>query len=308
MARSSRPFEGETAFLKIAPFLFLLMAGLAGISCQDNGGGGKNQAATPTATSTPITGPGSSGDPEVLKANGLARFNYTAGFNDLTPIPCDERRQVRVRVAQTVPDCKGFNFTALNGEAQKLAKAQMDRIQCPKGAACSIRNSFYTYYKQQCLGTANYNAYVQLVGYVVCTTAGTKDSTTKGIEIPTDMILQPRDRGEPPEFTGDTGEAHAIDVEALGSPGNAPGMVLSCPSSYVVRVVYREPIPAGGTADYTGAIGRAQAQAETLFNLYSCEGNCKKKDSFAPAYVKWDSANGHVVVEVHFWVKCQKWL
>jgi hypothetical protein len=311
MAGSSKTFESGKFLVKKLAAVLLFAAGVSGFSCQDKGGEQQPvPTPTPTAvsTATPITGPGSSGDPNDIKhPQGAIRIDYTVGLDCLTPIPCDQRRQVRVQVSQQVLDCSKFNFTSLSGEAQKLAQAQMALIQCPKDAPCSIRNSFYTYYEQDCISTRLFNAYVRIVGYVVCATPGSKDSTYKGITLPGTMT-QPWDNAEPAEWEGNTDEAHMISISGLGWPGNGHGLVLACPYNELVRIVYREAVVPGSAPDYNAVVDRARAQAEVVSKLFTCEGDCKPKEPFAPAFIKWNSFDGHVVVEVYFWVRCQKWL
>jgi hypothetical protein len=291
---------------------YLLAAGLIGFACQ-GGGGEEGKAPTPTPTSTPIRQAGQSGTRPPAATPVIRRATDTMGKFEPTATPCDNVRQVQVELSKLGVNCSTYNFTSLNDEAQKLADAQLNKVQCPPGAPCSIRHAFYSFWAATCAGST---ATVKIKGYAVCATnTSNPNSTDPGIPPPADKA-HPSNRATPAPVTIKAGENDIFQPidngdyakgEIGGHSTASAGTTLACPSNSLYVFTYREKdplIPAVGLNDYGPVIQRAVIQAIYFYNQYSCAPACVKFP-FAPLYTKWSVDGEYAVVEVYFMVTCR---
>ena len=316
MARSSRFLIVSRTSIKIGFLLTLLLCGLAGVSCQDGNKGGGNQPApqnTDTPTSTPISEPGHWGTKPPNTTPVVRRITDTSGKVESTPTPCDKIYQVQVELSKFGVTCGTYNMTTLNDEAQKLADAQLNKIQCPAGAPCTLHHAFYSYWTADCKGTA---ATVKIKGYAMCATnTSDPNSTDPGVPVPADKT-KPTDKVTPAPVTMTGGEnvtfgavdnGDYIKAEIASGSKNSAGTTLACPSNTLNLFTYKEKepqIPSIGVGNYTPYIQRAILQAMMTYNQYSCPAGCTKLP-FIPLYTQWSISGEYVVVEVYFMLTCQ---
>ncbi len=316
MAMSSRLLNLSRTSFKIGTLLVLLLGGLAGVSCQDGKKGGGDQPApqnTDTPTFTPISKPGHWGTKPPATTPVVRRITGTSGKVESTPTPCDKIYQVQVELSKFGVTCGTYNFTTLNDEAQKLADAQLNKIQCPVGAPCTLHHVFYSYWSSDCKGTS---ATVKIKGYAMCASNTVNpNSTDPGVPVPADKT-KPTDKvtpapvtmtqGENPTF-GPIDDGDYIKGEIGAGAKNPAGPTLPCPSNTLNVFTYKEKepqIPSIGVGDYTPFIQRAILQALTAYNQYVCPAGCTKLP-FVPLYTQWSASGEYVVVEVYFMLACQ---
>ncbi|HTC22264.1 MAG TPA: hypothetical protein VK859_15510 [bacterium] len=312
---SSLRLKGQKLLRILVPLLFLIMGSLAVISCQDKGGDEKQpNAPTDTPTATPVTEPGSTGTKPPVSTPVARKITGTSSPFQETPTPCDNRRQVQVELSQFEINCAKYDFTALNNEAKALADAELNQVQCLKGAPCSIRNAFYTFWTAECTGTT---AVVRIKSYAVCATNTSGDGGRKGIGVPSDLS-KPTSLIKPAPVTMDAGENSTfgpiddgINVKGdISRSAKTAGVTLACPSNSLIVVTYMEKNLQASSigVDYGPVIQRAQDQAQTVFNQYVCPTpKCTKVLPFTPLYTKWglDNSKQYVTVDVYFMVTCK---
>jgi hypothetical protein len=316
MSLASKRFQKQNLFKIITLLVFIVIGTLIGLSCQEKGGDEKQaNGPTDTPTAMPITEPGSTGTKPPPSTPVARRITGTSSPFQETPTPCDNRRQAQVELSQYEVNCATYDFTALNNEAQALVDAELNKVQCLKGAPCSIRNAFYTFWTADCTGTT---ALVRIKGYAVCATNTSGDGGRKGIGAPSDLS-KPTSKIKPAPVTMDAGENSTfgpiddgIYVKGeINRAAKTAGVTLACPSNSLFVFTYMEKDPqasSAGVGDYGPVIHRAQEQAQTVFNQYACPTpKCTKVTPFTPLYTKWylNGSKDYVVVEVYFMVTCK---
>jgi hypothetical protein len=222
-----------------------------------------------------------------------------------TEVRCNERYKIHVQVTQPVESCSGYNFTNLYQRARDLAEARMGQLTCPQGQACTVKHAYYTLWRWDC---SNNIARVRTKASVLCLNAtdAAPQSIGNGASLDKTQPANQRATGEGGGFPpGDDGELIEDSTGAVG-----PAWSMSCPSTTLLRLIYKEKEPVGIAPEnhgntYQGFVERAEAKARMIHGLYACATGCSKRP-YRALHTSWAYVHPNVEVTIHFQVECPR--
>jgi hypothetical protein len=239
-------------------------------------------------------------------------WSITDAVDEVSPdndaIPCGDARSVHLSLAQTVPNCAGYNFSVLYARAKALVDARVAQIVCPEG--CTIRQTYYTHWSWNCAGT---KATVNVKAKLRCLEAeaalppnvGDGSGLNKTAAVTASApgqggAIAPAPPANPVPPT--KGESIVIDANA---PQGAP--IVPCNTKVLLSLTYRQKTPNGGPPlmGYESYVDTAKTRARLLYNSFACQPPCTKRP-FRALFTSWSLSGADVVVvRVFFEVDCK---
>jgi len=243
---------------------------------------------------------------------GTPDWSITDAVDEVAPdndsIPCGDARSVHLSLAQTVPNCAGYNFGGLYARAKALADARVAQIVCPAG--CTLRQTYYTHWSWNCAAgkaTVNVKAKLRCLDAEAALPPNVGDGS--GLNKAAAAVTSAPNEGgaiapapPAPPRPPTKGESIVIDANA---PQGAP--IVPCNTKVLLSLTYRQKTATGGPPlmGYESYVDAAKARAQLLYNSFVCQAPCTKRP-FRTLFVSWGLTGADVVtVRVFFEVDCK---